>query len=149
MNFDKKDLFSSSHLINTGNDIMDKMTKFNSIDEYHDSFEGDTRKLLDELREIVKNAAPEAEEVISYNMPSFRLNGVLVYYAAHKEHIGFYPTSSPIRVFADELAGYKTSKGAIQFPKSQPIPAELVTKIVQYRQMENLEKARKKVKTPR
>lgn len=124
-------------------------SKFTSIDEYHAAFPDDTRKLLDELRKLIKLTAPDAVEVISYNMPAFKLNGILVYYAAHKEHLGFYPTSSPIRIFADDLAGYKTSKGAIQFPKSQPIPAELVTKIVRYKVMENLEKVQKKVKISR
>jgi uncharacterized protein YdhG (YjbR/CyaY superfamily) len=128
---------------------MDLTKKFTSIDEYHDSFQGETRKLLDEIRNVIRLAAPDAQELISYNMPAFKLKGVLVYYAANKEHIGFYPTGSPIRIFADELTGYKTSKGAIQFPKSQRIPAELVTKIVHYRVMENMEKSQKKEKSSR
>jgi uncharacterized protein YdhG (YjbR/CyaY superfamily) len=121
--------------------------KFTSIDEYNDSFPHETRTLLDEMRKLIKIAAPDAEEVISYNMPAFKQNGILVYYAANKEHIGFYPTSSPILVFADELSVYKTSKGAIQFPNSKPIPGELVSKIVHYRVIEDKEKARKKGKS--
>jgi uncharacterized protein YdhG (YjbR/CyaY superfamily) len=107
--------------------------KYTTVDEYHKQFSGVVRIALDDLRTTIKKAAPHAAEVISYNMPAFRQGSVLVYYAANKEHIGFYPTSSPIVVFKDELKNYKTSKGAIQFPLDKPIPKTLVKKIVKFR----------------
>lgn len=112
--------------------------KFKSVDEYHAQFDAASRKLLDEMRNTIKQAAPKAAEVISYNMPAFsQENGVLVYYAGYKNHIGFYPTSSPIKVFKSELKKYKTSKGAIQFPTDENIPKGLVKEIVKYRIKEN------------
>jgi uncharacterized protein YdhG (YjbR/CyaY superfamily) len=89
-------------------------------------------------------AAPEAEEAISYRMPTFKLKGNLVYFAAHKSHIGFYPTSSGIEAFKQVLAGYKSSKGAVQFPLDKPLPLDLVGEIVKYRVAENLKKAERK-----
>jgi len=118
--------------------------KFKSIDEYHQNFNGISLKRLNEIRNIIKAASPGAEEVISYNMPAFRKNKVLVYYAAAKEHIGFYPTPNPIKVFSKELSGYKTSKGAIQFPLDKTIPVSLVKKIVRFRILEDAEKAKTK-----
>ena len=85
------------------------------------------------MRALIRAAAPKAEEVISYNMPAFRMKKILVWYAAWKEHIGFYPHSEPMKVFAPELAKFKTSKGAIQFPIDKPIPKALVRKIVKFR----------------
>lgn len=93
-----------------------------------------------ELRTAIMQAAPKAAEVISYNMPAYRQHGVLVYWAVAKQHIGFYPTSKPIEVFAEELTKYKTSKGAIQFPLDKPIPKTLVKKIVKYRMQQDAEK---------
>ena len=101
---------------------------------------------MKDMRITIKKAAPQAEELISYNMPAFKLHGMLVYYAAYDRHVGFYPTSSPMKVFKDELADYKTSKGAIQFPIEKTIPATLVKKIVRFRVKENLEKEAKKKK---
>ncbi len=98
------------------------------------------RRKAEELRKIIQRAAPHADEVISYNIPAFRVNGVLVYFAGYEKHIGFYPTSSPIRVFKSELAAYKTSKGAIQFPLEKKIPAPLVRKIVKFRIEEDVKK---------
>lgn len=89
--------------------------------------------LLGEMREIIRKAAPKAVETISYNMPAFKQGKILVYYAANKSHIGFYPTPQPIKVFADELKKYKTSKGAIQFPIDEKLPAVLIRKIVRFR----------------
>ena len=119
-------------------------TTFTTIDDYTSRFPKSVADTLEELRRIIRDAAPGAEEAISYNMPAFRLKGVLVYYAACRDHIGFYPTSSPIQVFKDDLAGYKCSKGAIHFPLGRPIPAGLIRKIVEFRVQECLAKASKK-----
>ncbi len=106
---------------------------FTTIDEYHATQPADKQRLLDQLRSAILQAAPKAAETISYNMPAFKQNKVLVYYAAGKEHIGFYPTPGPIAHFAGELAAYKTSKGAIQFPLDKPLPLALIKKIVRFR----------------
>lgn len=116
-------------------------TKFTSIDEYHAMFPEEVRLLLDEMRETIRKAAPAAKEVISYNMPAFKMDGVLVYYAGYKSHIGFYPTPKPINVFKEDLKNYKTSKGAIQFDLEGGIPKALVKKIVKYRIEEDTAKA--------
>jgi uncharacterized protein YdhG (YjbR/CyaY superfamily) len=105
-----------------------------------------TKIVLEELRQIIKRIAPEAEEIISYQMPAFKQNGMLVWYAGYKNYIGFYPSSTPIIVFKDELKAYKTSKGAIQFPLYKPLPIELITKIVNFKVNENLAKALTKTK---
>lgn len=120
---------------------MDSTKVFNSVDEYIAAQPENTKALLQEIRQIIKQAAPAASEVISYGMPAYKQHGVLVYFAANKQHIGFYPTASPIVVFADELTAYKTSKGAIQFPLKTGIPEELVEKIVKYRINEDEVKA--------
>src|ERR1700748_3173486 len=91
-------------------------TKFKSVDEYFSAFPESTRKILQQIRNTIKKAAPNAEEVISYNMPAFKLKSVLVYYAAYENHIGFYPTASGIENFKKDFANYKWSKGAVQFP---------------------------------
>jgi uncharacterized protein YdhG (YjbR/CyaY superfamily) len=124
---------------------METSTKFKTVDEYHAAVPAHIRTLLEDLRKTIKQAAPKAEEVISYNMPAFKQKGILVYYAAWKEHIGFYPTTAPLKVFEDELRDYKTSKGAIQFPIQQGIPRNLVKKIVAFRVKANLEKAELKI----
>jgi uncharacterized protein YdhG (YjbR/CyaY superfamily) len=118
--------------------------KFKTIDEYHASLAPHIKPILEGLRNTIKQAAPKAEEVISYNMPAFKLNGILVYYAAYKTHIGFYPTAQPIVVFKEELKTYKTSKGAIQFPIDKPLPNTLIKKIVKYRVMQTVEKMKAK-----
>lgn len=112
-------------------------TKYKSIDEYHSAHNHSTQKVLAVMRNAIKQAAPKATEIISYNMPAFKLNGMLVYYAAYKNHIGFYPTSSPIKFFSSDLANYKTSKGAIQFAIDKPLPVTLIKKIVKFRIAEN------------
>ena len=124
-------------------------TKFRTVDEYLAGFPAATRRILQEVRQTIKKAAPQAEEVISYNMPAFKLHGVLVYYAGYQKHIGFYPTPSAIKAFQKELAQYESSKGAVQFPIDEPMPVELITKIVQFRVRENLakEKAGKQTKS--
>lgn len=115
-------------------------TKFKTVDEYLAAQAPASRKILVELRAIIKSVAPKAEEVISYNMPAFKQHGVLVYYAANKNHAGFYPTGNPIKIFAKELETYTTSKGAIQFPHDRPIPVSLVKKIVKLRINEDKER---------
>ncbi|MEW6510925.1 MAG: DUF1801 domain-containing protein [Bacteroidota bacterium] len=114
--------------------------RYSSVKEYLASFSGRARSQMEELRKTIRGAAPDAKEIISYNMPAYRLKRVLVYFAGYKEHIGFYPTSSPIPVFKKELAKYKTSKGAIQIPIGDKIPRGLVKRIVRFRVRE--EKAR-------
>lgn len=115
--------------------------KFTTVDEYISTFPQEIRPILEKMRHTISKAAPKAEEVISYNMPAFKLNGMLVYYAGYKKHIGFYPTASGITEFEEELTDYKTSKGAIQFPIDKPLPIGLITKIVKFRIAENNEKA--------
>src|SRR5437868_2932104 len=121
---------------------------FSSIDEYIATFPEDIQALLESVRATIKASAPGAQERISYQMPAFALHGNLVYFAALKNHIGFYPTASGIEAFKDELSMYEGTKGAVKFPINQPLPLELISKIVQYRVTENLNnaaaKARKK-----
>ena len=121
-------------------------TKPANVDEYISGFPADVQKALQKIRETIKKAAPKAEETISYAMPAFRQNGNLVYYAAWKEHIGFYATPTGNSAFKKDLEGYKTSKGAIQFPLDKPMPVQLITKLVKYRVKENEEKAALKKK---
>lgn len=117
--------------------------QFKSIDEYIATFPKDVQDKLESLRKAIRESAPEAEEAISYMMPAFKLNGPLVYFAAHKRHIGFYPTASGISAFKDELSRYKQSKGAVQFPLDEPVPLGLVRKMVRFRVKENTAKAKK------
>lgn len=121
------------------------MKKLQTVDEYLAALPGDVRAVLSGLRKIIKQAAPHAEEVISYSMPAFKHHGMLVWYGAHKDHIGFYPKPSAILAFKRELARYKTSKGAIQFPLQEAIPSNLVRKIVKFRLKEN-EQSRKRAR---
>jgi len=118
--------------------------KVNTINEYIALFPKDVQKLLEEIRQTIKKAAPKAEEVISYSMPAFKQNGVLVYFAGYKNHIGFYPTSSGIKNFQKEISSYKNSKGAVQFPLDKKLPLALITKIVKFRVKEDAEKAKLK-----
>jgi uncharacterized protein YdhG (YjbR/CyaY superfamily) len=116
---------------------------FQSIDDYIRSFPEHIRKKLNELRNVIKELVPEAEERISYQIPAFYLNGNLVYFAGYSKHIGFYPTSSGINAFKGALSKYKHSKGAVQFPLEEPLPIELIKKIVRLRVEENNKKKRK------
>lgn len=120
------------------------MPGFKTIDEYIDTFPEDVQKILNELRQTIRETAPEAEETINYQMPTFTLNGNLVHFAAFKNHIGFYPTPSGIEAFKDELAAYKGAKGSVQFPMDEPLPMPLIRRIVEYRVKENLERKPKK-----
>jgi uncharacterized protein YdhG (YjbR/CyaY superfamily) len=115
-----------------------------NIDEYIRLFPQTVQTILEKFRQTIRNAAPEAGETISYQMPTFRLNGNLVHFAAYKNHIGFYPTPSGIEAFKDELARYETSKGAIKLPIHEELPWDLIRKIVEYRVTQNLEKKKKK-----
>jgi uncharacterized protein YdhG (YjbR/CyaY superfamily) len=118
---------------------------FNSIDEYIASFPEDIQKILEEVRAVIKAAAPDAEEKIGYQMPTFTLNGGnLVHFAAFKKHIGFYPTPSGTEAFQKELSVYKGAKGSVQFPLDKPMPLKLISKIVKFRVAENSKKAKAK-----
>ena len=113
-----------------------------SVDAYISGFPEETQRLLQQVRAAIKEMAPKAEEVISYGMPGYKMNGMLVWFAAFKNHIGFYPRgSSAIEAFSKELEEYKTSKGAIQFPMDKPLPIALIKKIVKFRLAENLAEA--------
>jgi len=114
--------------------------QFKTIDEFISAFPKNVQDILEELRRVIRESAPESEETISYGIPTFKLNGNLVHFGAFKNHIGFYPTSSGIVAFKKELSPYKHSKGSVQFPIDKPIPFGLVKKIVRYRVKENLDK---------
>ena len=114
--------------------------KPSSVEEYISSFPKETQLILEQIRITIKQAAPKATEVISYNMPAYKLNGILVYFAAYKKHIGFYATPTGHEAFIKELSAYKTGKGSVQFPLDKPIPYELITKMVKFREQENLTK---------
>lgn len=119
-----------------------KTPSFKTHDEYLASVPAPARAMLKELRSSIRAAAPDAEEVISYNMPAFRFHGILCYYAAFKEHVSFFPGSgSAVDQFNEELKNYKTSKGTIQFPLGKKIPLALVKRIVRLRVKQNLAKA--------
>ncbi|MAT97106.1 MAG: hypothetical protein CL608_08190 [Anaerolineaceae bacterium] len=120
--------------------------KPNSIDDYIANFPEAVQAKLQEMRVTIRKAAPEAQEAISYGMPTFKLNGNLVHFAAFKNHIGFYPVPSGIEAFQEELSVYKQGKGSVQFPLDQPLPLELVSRIAKFRVAENLEKAEAKAK---
>ena len=111
-----------------------------AIDEYISLAPEDVQPILRKIREVIKESAPDAVERISYQMPGFFLNGSLVWFGVHPHHIGLYPKGSGIEAFKAELSPYKTSKGAVQFPLDQPIPYDLIRKIVQFRVAENLKK---------
>ena len=119
---------------------------FTTIDEYIATFPNDTQRILEDIRATIKAAAPEAQEKISYQMPTFFLNGNLVHFAAFKNHIGFYPVPSGIEKFKKELSIYEQGKGSAQFPLDKPMPLALITKIVKFRVKENLAKAKVKKK---
>lgn len=121
-------------------------SKPNSIQEYISRFTPEIQAKVQQMREILRQAVPDAEEVISYHMPAFKTTEVLVYYAAAKSHLGYYPTSSGVINFKEELAGYVTSKGAIQFPYGEDLPEQLIVAIAQFRGYEAVERAAAKKK---
>ena len=111
---------------------------FSNVDEYIELHPSPVRAGLALIRKTIKAAAPGAEELISYHMPAYRLNGMLVFFAAAKKHYGFYPTAGPMIPFREKLKAYETSKGAIRFPLDQPIPVKLITEIVKWKVKDNL-----------
>ena len=117
-----------------------------TIDEYIAGFPKDVQEILEQIRMTIREAAPDAEEKISYQMPTFTLKGNLVYFAAFKNHIGFYPIPSGIEEFKEELSAYEQGKGSVQFPLDKPIPYDLISRIVKFRVKENLAKAEAKGK---
>lgn len=116
-----------------------------TIDEYIMQFEPEIQERLNHLRKVIKEAAPDAAEKISWKMPTYVLHGNLVHFAAYKKHIGFYPAPSGIEAFKEELSEYKGAKGSVQFPLNKPMPFELISKIVKYRVAENIKWAEEKV----
>jgi uncharacterized protein YdhG (YjbR/CyaY superfamily) len=123
---------------------METQGKFRTIDEYIDACPAEVQERLRALRQVVKEAAPDAQEAFTYGMPTFKLNGNLVHFAAFKDHIGFYPTPSGIDAFPEALAQYKTGKGTLRFPLDEPLPLPLIRTIVEHRVRENRAKAKGK-----
>ncbi len=119
---------------------MQKTAKVIDTLSYIKSFPKETQNRLNELRDCIRKAAPEAEECISYNMPAYKQNGPLVYFAGYEKHIGFYPTGKGIADFQEELSAYPTSKGAVRFPIDKKLPLGLIAKIVKKRVKDNLMK---------
>ena len=119
------------------------MQKPIDVDEYIAGFPKEAQKILQQLRAAVKGVAPQASEAISYGMPAYKLNGMLLWFAAHTKHIGFYPRVSGIAAFKKELSAYKGAKGSVQFPFDKPLPLSLIKKIVKFRLAENLQKLKK------
>lgn len=120
------------------------MEKYTTIDQYIASFPQETKKILQQLREALQQMVPEAKQKISYAIPTFTLNGNLIHFAGYKNHIGLYPGSKAIEILADDLKGYRTSKGTIQFPIEKPLPMALIKKIVDFCVTQNLAKTKKK-----
>jgi uncharacterized protein YdhG (YjbR/CyaY superfamily) len=112
-----------------------------TVNDYIAASESHVKKHLKQIREAIRSAAPNAEEVISYQMPGYKQKGMLVFFAGYKNHIGFYPTASGIKNFENEIAKYKWSRGAVQFPLDKPLPLALIKKIVKFKLKENEEKA--------
>src|SRR6516225_11776587 len=121
------------------------MTKktLRNFDAYLERFPNKVQRLLQEMRLTIKKAAPQAKETISYGIPAFTLNGLLVWFAAHKNHIGFYPRASAIAAFKKELSAYKGAKGSVQFPFDKPLPLALVSRMVKFRVKENFSRKKK------
>jgi len=121
---------------------------YSTIDQYIRTFSDDVQARLEKLRRTIKRAAPDAEEAISYQMPTFKLKGNLVHFAAFKNHIGFFPGVSGVQVFKKGSSAFETSKGTVRFPLDKPLPLALVAKVVRHRVKENLDWAEKKKKPP-
>lgn len=115
-----------------------------TVEEYISSFPPEIQEKMITIRDVIRENAPDAVEKISYGMPAYVMNGMLLYFAAHKYHIGFYPLTSAIKIFKSELSGYNVSKGTIQFPFDKPLPLDLIKSIILFRVNENKEKQRLK-----
>jgi uncharacterized protein YdhG (YjbR/CyaY superfamily) len=115
-----------------------KNSQPSNVDEYIAQFPTDVQAIMQKLRKTIRQAAPQAEERLSYRMPGFFFHGRLVWFGGHKNHIGFYPTREGVEAFQTELAGYKIFKGTVQLPLDKPIPYDLITKIVKHRVEQNL-----------
>jgi uncharacterized protein YdhG (YjbR/CyaY superfamily) len=118
----------------------------NEIDKYIAEFPNHVQEKLEEIRAIIRKAAPKTEEVISYKMPAYKQNSVLVYFSGYKSHVGFYPTPSAIEAFKEEIKKYKWSKGAVQFPLDEPLPKKLIEQMVKFRMKQDAELAKAKKK---
>jgi uncharacterized protein YdhG (YjbR/CyaY superfamily) len=129
-----------------GENMEEIKTTNESIDEYILKFSPEVQEILNTIRTVIKEAAPDAVEKISYQMPTFALHGNLVHFAAFKNHIGFYPAPSGIEAFKEELSQYKGAKGSVQFPIGKPMPYELISRIVKFRVAENIKQAEGKLK---
>lgn len=123
-----------------------KKQKASDVEIYITTFPVQTRKLLNQIRKTIQKAAPAATETINYGIPTFQLHGNLVHYAAFKNHIGFYPGASGIKIFKKKLSVFKNAKGSVQFPLQKPLPIKLITEIVKYRVKENTELFKKKAR---
>lgn len=123
-------------------------TNFQNVDEYHNTFPSEVKERLNTVRNIIKETVPEAEEVISYQIPAYKYHGFLIYYSAYQSHISIsHPFSDALLAkFSNELKKYKTSKAAIQFPNDSPLPTKLIKEIVEFRKRENIEKQQLKKK---
>ena len=124
------------------------VTVINNVEDYIASYPPPVRKLLKQMRGTIKKAAPEAEEVLSYHMPAYKYNGMLVYFAAHSQHIGFYPFKSAITAFSKNLEKYEGAKGTVRFPFDKPLPTSLISRMVKFRVKQNLEKSKIKKNKP-
>jgi len=122
------------------------MKKPKNVEQYIAGYPPVIRKMLSQMRATIRKAAPAATEVISYGMPAYKSDGMLLYFASHTSHLGFYPFTSAIKAFQKELAAYETSRGTVRFPFGKPLPSTLITKMVKFRMKENLEKAKLKKK---
>ncbi|PIQ48866.1 MAG: hypothetical protein COW03_08125 [Cytophagales bacterium CG12_big_fil_rev_8_21_14_0_65_40_12] len=120
------------------------MENVENIDQYIAQFENTVQQLLMTMRSTINKVVPEAQECINYGMPTFKLNGNLVHFAGYKNHIGFYPTPSAISAFATEISEYKWAKGSVQFPIDEPLPLDLIRRMVEFRVKENLAKPKAK-----
>jgi uncharacterized protein YdhG (YjbR/CyaY superfamily) len=112
-----------------------------NIEEYIQKFPDDVQEILEKILVTIREAAPDAEETINYQIPTFKLHGNLVHFAAYKKHIGFYPTPSGIEAYQDELSAYDSAKGSVKFPLNEPIPYDLIKRIVEFRVKENMDRA--------
>lgn len=121
--------------------MMDSKSQVSTVDDYIAAFPPNVQKILQDIRATIKAAAPAAREKIAYDMPAFHLNRNLVFFAAYKNHIGFYPSANALEVFGDDLAGFKSSKGAVQFPIDKPMPLDLIRRIVEFRVLQNIQHA--------